>query len=564
MNQSTAFRRKIIYLVVLIATLVPLYVLGQPSDGTRDSGGQLAQMRQDFEIAESDLGEISPASATMKLAMLGMRGVAATRLWQKAHEYRVMHEWDRLKAALNNIALLQPHYDKVWEHQAHNLAYNVSLEFDDYRQRYEMVREGTEYLTRGVRQNRKAPRLIWYTGWFYGQKIGMSDEKRQFRRLFGDDDILHESLADQGIAVTSNEALGPYQKPDNWLVGRLWLNRGYEVVEGGVQIRRQTPLNFYETGPKWSFKYAEAIEKEGVLDQRAVSGWTRASDNWRQFGQRSIPSSTDAYTIKLGELDELQQQRMDKIQEFRELGADVYDEMKSERFKNLPPDLQKVLDKAPEDRTEAGKRAVADLKSYEPNPAKVLERLPMSKQLVGIEIIDQIQDLEARINKTDGYRKQINYVYWDSLALAEQEDRTVRARKLIFDAEKANADAEIDLAIKLYEEAFAIWAEIFDDYPILTLDDSAEDLFQSIRRYMIATDSQELPEDFALLTFAQMMNNESGITDVALYERVRNEQADLAKRRKEELASEERAREAGGEEASTGDDDDAEDDDDDA
>ncbi|MEO1617748.1 MAG: IRE (iron responsive element) [Planctomycetota bacterium] len=555
MNQSTAFRRKLIYLVILIATLVPLYVLGQPSDGTEDSGGQLAQMRRDFEISESDLGEISPASETMKLASLGLRGVAATLLWEKAHEYRVMHEWDRLKASLNNIALLQPHYDKVWEHQAHNLAYNVSIEFDDYRQRYEMVREGTEFLTRGVRQNRKAPRLIWYTGWFYGQKIGMSDEKRQFRKLFADDDILHASLADEGIAVDSNEALGPYQKPDNWLVGRLWLNYGYGIVDGGIKIRRQTPLNFYETGPKWSFKYAEAIEKEGVLDQRAISAWTRASENWERFGSRSIPT-TSPFTIKLGRVDELRQQRAEKVEAFRALGTDIYDEMKQERMKNLPPDLQKVLDKAPEDRTEAGKQAVADLENYQPNMQEVVKRLPAAKQLAAVELMEEMKDLDARISKTEGYRKQINYVYWNSLALAEQEDRTVNARKLIYDAEKANADAEIDLAIKLYEEAFEIWAEIFDDYPILTIDDSAEDLFQSIRRYMIAIDSQELPPDFPLTTFAQMMNNEVGIQDAKLYERVRNEQAELARKRKEELAEEERRREAEGDSAEGGEPDD--------
>ena len=99
MNQSTAFRRKIIYLVILVATLVPLYLLGQPSDGTIDSGGQLAAMRQEYGISESDLGEISPASETMKLASLGLRGVAATLLWEKAHKYRVLHEWDRLKAS---------------------------------------------------------------------------------------------------------------------------------------------------------------------------------------------------------------------------------------------------------------------------------------------------------------------------------------------------------------------------------------------------------------------------------------------------------------------------------
>ena len=63
-------------------------------------------MRQEFDISEADLGEISPASETMKLASLGLRGVAATLLWEKAHKYRVMHEWDRLKASLkpNRIA----------------------------------------------------------------------------------------------------------------------------------------------------------------------------------------------------------------------------------------------------------------------------------------------------------------------------------------------------------------------------------------------------------------------------------------------------------------------------
>lgn len=544
MNQSTAFRRKIIYLVILVATLVPLYLLGQPSDGTADSGGQLATMRQDFGIAESDLGEISPASETMKLASLGLRGVAATLLWEKAHKYRVMHEWDRLKASLNNIALLQPHYDKVWEHQAHNLAYNVSVEFDDYRQRYEMVREGTEFLTRGVRQNRQAPRLIWYTGWFYGQKIGMSDEKRQFRRLFADDTVLHESLADQGIAVDSNEALGPFQKPDNWLVGRLWLNHGYDVVDAGVKIRRQTPINFFETGPKWSIKHAEAIESEGVLDQRAISAWTKASENWDRFGKRSIPTLAN-FTIKLGSLDELRLQREGVIEKFRELGGQVYEDMRQEKVEALPIDYRNVYEKAPEERTQAGKDAMPNIMlMIEPDLEQLAQRLPAEKQLSAAQLLEEIEDLNARIQKTDGYRKQINYVYWESLAMAEQEERTVNARKLIYDAEKANREAEVDLAIKLYLDAFEIWAKIFDDYPVLTIDDSAEDLFESIRRYMIIIDSEELDDDFPLAAFAKMMMEDIGGGNAENYKRFRDHQAELAEQRRKELEEEERRLEA--------------------
>ena len=60
--------------------LIPLYLLGQPAGGQGDLGGRLSVMRHQFNIAESDLGEISPASETMKLASLGLRGVAECAL----------------------------------------------------------------------------------------------------------------------------------------------------------------------------------------------------------------------------------------------------------------------------------------------------------------------------------------------------------------------------------------------------------------------------------------------------------------------------------------------------
>ncbi len=62
MNRSTGFRNKLIYLSILIAMLIPLYLLGQPAGGsTGDAGGQLTQMRTQYAMAESELGEINPA-----------------------------------------------------------------------------------------------------------------------------------------------------------------------------------------------------------------------------------------------------------------------------------------------------------------------------------------------------------------------------------------------------------------------------------------------------------------------------------------------------------------------
>ena len=546
MNRTTNLWRKLTYLAILLAMLIPLFLLGQPAGGKGDPGGQLSVMRHDYNIAESDLGEISPASETMKLASLGMRGVAATLLWNKAHNYKVMHEWDRLKATLNNIALLQPHFDKVWEHQAHNLAYNVSTEFDDYRQRYEMVREGTEFLTRGVRQNTHAPRLIWYTGWFYGQKLGMSDEKLQFRRLFADDVVLHNALMAENIAVDSPEARGPLGKPDNWLVGRLWLNHGYDLVDSGIKIRRQTPLNFYETGPKWRIKHAESIEAEGIPDERAQNAWQMADDDWLAFGARSIPT-TSPFTIKLNHLEDLEAQKTEKIEKFRQLNPEAYATARQAKIDSMPAEILEFWQKPKSELTMQQIDLMPSIQeSLIPNLAELARE--SDSVLKSVFLADEIRDLNERIRMTVGYRTQINYPYWKTLAQAEQEERTVKARRLIYDAEKANDNAELDAAIELYEQAFAVWAEIYDDYPLLTIDDSAQDLFESVRRYMVAIDSQEIPENFPLATFVTMMG-EFGQVDAKMYQVVRAEGKESAKQRKLELEAEEKKRQQEAEKA---------------
>jgi hypothetical protein len=523
MTRSSGFRNKLIYLAVLIATLIPLYLLGQPAGGgTGDAGGQLTQMRTKYNIAESELGDINPASETMKLASLGLRGVAATLLWNKAQDYKIHHEWDRLKATLNNIALLQPHYEKVWEFQAHNLSYNVSSEFDDYRQRYAMVREGIEYLTRGVEQNRKAPRLVWYTGWFYGQKIGMSDEKRQFRRLFSDDDPQHEALRQQNIPIDSPDSRGPEGKPDNWLVGRQWLYYGYDLVDGGVKIRNQTPLNFYETGPKWRIKHAEAIEAEGILDDRAKSAWQLAGDGWKTFGQRSIPT-TAAFSISIEALDDLKQRRDSALSQFMEIAGETFREQEQEIRDALSAEEKQALETAEEDRTEDQLRLVANLYNrLTPKLANVARRAPGPVRLRAIELSAEITALELRITKAQGHRNQTNYDYWTTLTKAEQEDRTVQARRLLFEAELANADADVDLAIAKYEEAFQLWAQIFDDYEILLFDELSDDLMRSIRRYTIAIDRETFEDDFPLAAFYEVMNQEAKAPGD--YQRVRAEQ----------------------------------------
>ena len=226
MTNNRSFARKVIYGLIMAVLLVPLYLISRPSVRGKDGlseGGTLAQLRSRYELSQADLGEIDPASESMKLATLGMRGVAANLLWERANRYKRDGDWDNLTATLNQISKLQPNFLSVWQYQGWNLSYNVSVEFDDYRTRYQWVKKGIRYLRDGIRYNSQEPILPWEIGWTMGHKIGKADEYVQYRRLYRQDRDFHEEL---GESINMDNTRGPDNRPDNWKSGREWLLRG--------------------------------------------------------------------------------------------------------------------------------------------------------------------------------------------------------------------------------------------------------------------------------------------------------------------------------------------------
>ena len=170
MTQNASFIRKIVYCCAIVVLLFPLFLLGQPATSSQvagaaraqgsTTGGMLARLRASYGLSQAELGQIDPASETMKMATLGLRGVATNLLWTKADGYKRTESWDKLSATLNQIAKLQPNYISVWEFQAHNLSYNVSAEFDDYRSRYHWVKKGLEFLLEGTQVQPAQPALV--------------------------------------------------------------------------------------------------------------------------------------------------------------------------------------------------------------------------------------------------------------------------------------------------------------------------------------------------------------------------------------------------------------------
>ena len=282
MNQITSRQRKRLYLIGIAVLLIPVITLGRPADEvdkeTRKpiGGGTLAQLRQEYELGDTSLGDVDPASSTMTLILLGFRGIAANLLWLEAIDHQKHKNWAQLRANVDSIVLLQPHFLKVWDFQGWNLAYNVSAQWDAVPDRYYWVKEGAKFQMRGADRNNRFPELYWWTGRILGAKIGRSDEWKQFREFFRhdpDQDQFHGG-PDENMSVFGGRLFG-----DNYLAAKFWYQTANLIDESREQ-NIQEPLIFRKYHASMQFEYAEALQREGKFGEITREAWAVANRDW--------------------------------------------------------------------------------------------------------------------------------------------------------------------------------------------------------------------------------------------------------------------------------------------
>jgi hypothetical protein len=514
MNNRQLFRR-MLYIGGIALLLIPLYRLGQPlvkQQGGQGSGGELARMRDKYDIGQADIGQIDPASESMRLATLGMRGVAAGWLWQKAEYYKEEKYYDRFAATLNQIALLQPHFVKVWESQAHNLSYNVSHEFDDYRQRYAWVKKGIDYLIKGTKYNERQPILQWHLGWYMNHKLGRSDERKQFRQLFRDDNEFHEHLISEGLTNLRSEAMGADRKPDNWLAGRLWFLKAYDLVQSGALIRK-SEVHFYAE-ESWSrMYYAEALQSEGILDDRARFAWSQAADSWRAFGNKDIRTSWGDM-VRLRNIEQQEANLAKLSAEFDELTKDVQAAMIEKSKADLTED-EKTLLSLPEqgllpEQIVAKQQILFNLK---PSRYVVARNCPNEIRDQALTLATSVEAENEAVEHTKQYRELANYRYWEMRSEVEQTPVCLAARRQVYEGDKKIGEADLLGATKQYEKAWLNWNAVFRSFPDMMLEDVATEVTTSVNRYLSATDAQLTPDMplFEFMQFRSLMQTSTGI-----------------------------------------------------
>ena len=476
-------------LVGIAVLLVPLSALSQPADSA-SKGGKLAKLREQFGLSQANLGEVDPTSEAMRLATLGLKNVAVTLLWDRANHYKKVEDWTNLSAVLEQMTKLQPNFYSVWDFQAHNLSYNISVEFDDYHDRYAWVMKGIEFLRQGISYNLREPRLLGRMGWFIGQKIGKADEKKQYRRLFKADDDFHER----------DRPGRTLPERDNWLVAREKYLAGQQLADSGSPLKT-TALIYHSEPMMTAINYAKSLEEDGTFGVSARDGWKLAGDEMRRFSVREIPTTWEV-PVRLG-MREAELARADRVAgELEQLLPGRFTAMEDSKRASLTADQKAAFDVPPLERTDAQQAdAQAATQIMQMDWPQVVAEAPADVRPRAKELLRQYTEAKETADIIDRYREIVNFDVWRATCEAEVTEPAIKAREATWRAEKDFENAKLQPAKQAYEEAFAAWREVLDASPVLRADQIAlDDINEVVDRYrkLLEQLDEPFPKSFPL------------------------------------------------------------------
>src|SRR5271157_2656947 len=95
-----------------------------------------------------------PVLAFTTVALGGFRGLISNALWMRATDLQDEDKFFEMAQLADWITKLEPNFVQVWLVQAWNMAYNISVKFTDFSDRWRWVKRGLELLRdEGLRYN---------------------------------------------------------------------------------------------------------------------------------------------------------------------------------------------------------------------------------------------------------------------------------------------------------------------------------------------------------------------------------------------------------------------------
>jgi hypothetical protein len=154
-----------------------------------------------------------PVLAFTTVALGGFRGLISNILWIRASDLQDNDKYFEMAQLADWITKLEPHFVQVWLVQAWNMAYNISVKFKDFSDRWRWVGRGLELLRDdGLRYNPNETLIYRELAWFFQHKLGanMDDANMYYKQEWANemaqvfdkktpnlDELIHPQTEDQ-------------------------------------------------------------------------------------------------------------------------------------------------------------------------------------------------------------------------------------------------------------------------------------------------------------------------------------------------------------------------------
>ena len=116
-----------------------------------------------------------PMLAFTTVALGGFRGLISNVLWMRAIDLQDQDRFFEMVQLSDWITKLEPNIVSVWIHEAWNMAYNISVKFKDFPDRWRWLQAGISLLRdEGLRYNPNAVLMYKELAWFFQNKLGAS------------------------------------------------------------------------------------------------------------------------------------------------------------------------------------------------------------------------------------------------------------------------------------------------------------------------------------------------------------------------------------------------------
>jgi len=156
--------KQIIMLAFVAAFLFASGQLQKSLDRDRDALGlTISQPLQDAP----------PVLALTTQALGGFRGLISNFLWMRADTLQMNDQFFEAAQLANWITDLEPHYSQVWAYEGWNMAWNISVKFKDFSDRWRWVTNGMVLLRdRGLQYNPDNTIIYQQLAWIFQNKMG--------------------------------------------------------------------------------------------------------------------------------------------------------------------------------------------------------------------------------------------------------------------------------------------------------------------------------------------------------------------------------------------------------